>query len=420
MVLLLIGMTSTWAQEKAYCITAAGACDVTISQADTLHVSKDNGFVNVSSTTIELTGVDDYSVTLPNLESLCLYGACDVRSHTTLTGEKLVIDMAGSTNTVLEVDYDSIDVRLGGSCDICLKGRCRIVTIEGSGFNNIDTDELKYDTMINHMVNLSKWNQTQENTNISLNNHSQQHHGYMHRHSHKEQRNLLFDANWNGFEAGLNILTPGIENWNAELPSSMELRQMRSWCFDINIADVGIRFNRRHSIGLFTGIGIAWNNYCFANPVYFWKGNDGTLQESAITDEVGNELNVDRSKIGVFYAQLPLMFEFRPFHQNLYIDLGVTGGMRLTSWQTIRFGENPASYAMLVEGDHTTSITADEAKYLEHRDLCVNFFKLDATLRVGSVDDNLGLFVKYALLPVFAKDKGPEVYPISIGLSINF
>ena len=237
-----------------------------------------------------------------------------------------------------------------------------------------------------------------------------------------EYRGLLYDANWAGFEAGLNILTPG------NLPEWMGLRQMRSWCFNINIADVGIAFNRQHSMGIFTGIGIGWNNYSFNKPMFFEKDAEGYLYATPILDEQGLPLNIDRSKIGVFYAQMPLMIEFKPFRQRMYIDLGVTCGMRITSWQTIEFGRNYGKYAILGEGENAELIAADKTRDLQHKDLCVNFFKVDATLRAGSVSDDIGFFVKYSLLPLFTEGKVKDadgnviqnVYPLNIGFSLNF
>lgn len=237
-----------------------------------------------------------------------------------------------------------------------------------------------------------------------------------------EYRGLLYDANWAGFEAGLNILTPG------NLPEWMGLRQMRSWCFNINIADVGIAFNRQHSMGIFTGIGIGWNNYSFNKPMFFEKDAEGYLNETPILDEQGLPLNIERSKIGVFYAQMPLMIEFKPFRQRMYIDLGVTCGMRITSWQTIEFGRNYGKYAILGEGENAELIAADKTRDLQHKDLCVNFFKVDATLRAGSVSDDIGFFVKYSLLPLFTEGEVKDVdgnviqnvYPLNIGFSINF
>lgn len=256
----------------------------------------------------------------------------------------------------------------------------------------------------------AKNSRSSTNVNVQYNRHEREH------------KTLLYDAQWAGFEAGLNILTPG------NLPEWMGLRQMRSWCFNINIADVGIAFNRQHSMGIFTGIGIGWNNYSFNKPMFFEKDAEGYLNATPILDEQGLPLNIDRSKIGVFYAQMPLMIEFKPFRQRMYIDLGVTCGMRITSWQTIQFGRNYGKYAILGEGENAELIAADKTRDLQHKDLCIDFFKVDATLRAGSTSDNIGFFVKYSLLPLFTEGKVKDVdgnviqnvYPLNIGFSINF
>ena len=412
--LLLIGMTGTWAQNNVNRIVASGSCNVTIKQADTLLVSSEDGIVNksvIQNKMINLMGSDDYMVSIPKLKNLELYGTADAQSHGTLKGENLFINMAGASDAILEVDYDSINVNLAGSSDLTLKGRCRSLCVSAIGSCDIFTENLQTDTIIMDLAGTSEWNNSGTNLTIFRNEHKNSYHS-----------TLLYDAQWGGFEAGLNMITPGFGGSFNEIPNWLELRQMNSWCFNINIADVGIAFNHRHSMGLFTGIGIGWNNYSFNKKMFLEKGEDGCLHPETITnrDEPETPLNIKRSKMGVFYAQMPLMLEFKPFRQRMYIDLGVTCSMRLSTWQTIKFGDNYGQYAIIGEGENAEIIAADKTKDKQTKDLCVNFFNVDATLRVGSVSDNLGFFVKYALTPLFVKDKGPEVYPLNIGFSINF
>ena len=416
--LLLIGMTGTWAQNNVNRIMASGACNVTIKQADTLLVLSEDGIANKSAIQhkmINLMGSDDYVVTLPELKDLELFGTADAQSHGTLKGENLFIDLAGASDAILEVDYDSISVNMAGSSDLTLKGRCRSLNVTALGSCDIHTENLQTDTIIMDLAGTSEWNNSGTNLTIFKNSHSERSNSREKHHS-----TLLYDAQWGGFEAGLNMITPGFGGSFNEIPNWLELRQMNSWCFNINIADVGIAFNHRHSMGLFTGIGIGWNNYSFTNHMFLEKDANNCLQATPILNEDDMPLNINRSKMGVFYVQMPFMLEFKPFNQKMYIDLGVTCGMRLTSWQTIKFGDNRGQYAILGEGENAEVIAADKAKELQHKDLCVNFFKVDATMRIGSVNNNLGFFVKYALLPLFVKDKAPEVYPLNIGFSINF
>jgi hypothetical protein len=207
------------------------------------------------------------------------------------------------------------------------------------------------------------------------------------------KKNLLFDAHWNGFEAGLNMLMgPGFKV-GVEDCDFLELRALKSWVFNFNIADVGIAFNRRHTAGLYTGIGLGWNNYSFNNPVRLIKGED-QLEAEWIAPE---EAVVSRSKLGVLYVQAPLMIEVRPT-RSMYIAAGVTGGLRINTWTKIKFEEGNATKV--------------------HSDYYVNPFKLDATLRVGG--DDIGFFANYNLLPTFNEDHAPSCHTASLGFSINF
>ena len=208
------------------------------------------------------------------------------------------------------------------------------------------------------------------------------------------KKNLLFDANWNGFEAGLNMLFgPGTAaNFNNDY-AFLEQRPMKSWVFNFNIADVGIAFDRRHIAGLYTGIGLGWNNYSFNNPVRLVKG-ENHLEGQWIDP---SEAIVKNSKLGVLYVQAPLMIEVRPT-RRFYIAAGVTGGLRVDTWTKIRFQN----------GDKTKV----------HSDYYVNPYKLDASLRVGG--RSLGFFAYYNLLPTFDEAHGPTSHTASFGFSLNF
>lgn len=208
------------------------------------------------------------------------------------------------------------------------------------------------------------------------------------------KKNLLFDAHWNGFGAGLNMLLgPGSTANFADDYNFLELRPLQSWVFNFNIADVGIAFDRRHIAGLFTGVGLSWNNYSFNNPVRLVK-RDHRLEGEWIDPAVAV---VKKSKLGVLYLQVPLMLEVRPT-RHFNIAAGVTGGLRIDTWTTIKF----------LKGDTNKM----------HNDYYVNPFKLDASLRVGS--DFLGFFADYNLLPTFDEAHAPSCHTLSFGFSINF
>lgn len=205
------------------------------------------------------------------------------------------------------------------------------------------------------------------------------------------KRSLLLDPHWQGFDAGLNML---IDQDVIQLfvghDESFEVRPLRSWYFGFNIADVGIAFDRNKKVGMFTGVGLGWNNYSWKNYINMTVEN-GQLVNTLLPDD----REVKNSKFGVLYLQIPLMIEVRPT-RSVYVDLGVTGGIRLAAWSRIKYadGENVKRYS----------------SYL------TNLLKCDASLRIGG--ENIGFFVNYALVPLFSNN--PRVHPLSLGFSIVF
>ena len=210
-----------------------------------------------------------------------------------------------------------------------------------------------------------------------------------------EPKSLLFDPHWCGVDAGLNmLLTPGFTTDMTWDYSFLELKPLKSWNFNFNIADVGIAFSRSHVAGLYTGIGLGWNNYSLNNPVRLVKG-DQRLEFDWVDESV--EGRVKKSKLGVLYVQAPLMIEVRPA-RGFFIAAGVTGGLRIDTWSKIKF--------------------MDKYKEKVHSDYYVNPLKLDATLRAGGSD--MGFFASYNLLPLFREGCGPEAHTFNVGFSLLF
>ena len=322
-------------------IRVRGSGDVVISQTPGHFSLKKEGEIvsdyRAESEMLLLSSSDDYEVEVSQLENIQLLSSADVVSKGTIKGDYINVYNGGSGDMVMKLDYDTVHVVLNGSGDIILQGRCNVLEtiLLGSG-------DLNVDGLIVAKSNVMEKSSSKDSYSV--------------------KKNLLFDAHWNGFEAGLNmLLDPSEMNVYTGPDDAMAIRPLRSWYFGFNIADVGVAFDRRHRVGLFTGIGLGWNNYSWKNPV-------------------------------------KMMVEVRPV-RHLYIDLGVTGGIRLAAWNRIKYsdGENNKTYS----------------NYL------TNLFKCDASLRVGG--DNLGFFVNYALVPTFVKGRdAAKAHPLMLGFSVNF
>ena len=207
-----------------------------------------------------------------------------------------------------------------------------------------------------------------------------------------KKRSLLLDPCWNGFEAGLNMLfnTPEVSNGE----QGLDIRPLRSWYFGFHIADVGIAFNRKHTAGLFTGVGLGWNNFSWNKDFTVEIDHDNAVYTIVPIEE---EQVIKNSKYGVLFLEVPLMLEFFFPTHDMYIDAGVTGGLRIAQWNRVK----------LVDG------TQNKRYYSAD----INRFKLDASIRMGG--ENLGFFANYALLPIFDMTDA-KVRPVSFGFSVNF
>ena len=337
-----------------------------------------------------LGGPSDYEVAIPQLNEIIMSSSGDVIGRGLIKGDNLNLVVSGSGDLKLDVDYDTIRVLMSGSGDVTLMGQCKMIYADIHGSGDLEIQQLNAgeshinstgsgEARVNKLGKVTTYHQRKDCP--------------------QPRRSLLLDANWNGFEAGLNMLINPTGTYaynNPDGTTGMEIRPLRSWYFGFNIADVGIAFNRRHTIGLFTGVGIGWNNFSWNNDVKigYDPETDGYTVVPIESDQV-----VKNSKYGALFLQVPLMFEVRPT-RHMYIDAGVTGGLRIAQWNRVKY-ENGNSDKQFYGGIGSG----------------VRLLKLDASLRVGG--DDLGFFANYALLPLF-ETSNAKVHPVSFGFSINF
>ncbi len=376
------------ADDPVKSIRVGGSGDVRIMQSPdkfSLHCGDSNISRHyMADGTLVLSGSSDYEVSVPQLEEVVMHSSGDVLGKGTLRGNTLHLVVMGSGDLKMNVDYDTIRVRINGSGDVTLQGQCKVLYADLTGSGDLRIIELNTDETYTNATGSGDVLVNKYGKIISYQHQREQRAG-------KQSR--LLNPHWQGLEAGLNMfIDPFAANVYTGPHESMAIRPLRSWYFGFNLADIGIAFDRKKKVGVFTGIGLGWNNYSWKNHVAMTV-EDGEL----INELLPEERPVKNSKFGLLYVQVPLMIEVRPT-RHLYIDFGVTGGIRVAAWSRIKYcdGENRKTYS----------------NYL------TNLFKCDASLRVGG--DNLGFFVNYALVPTFVKGRdAAKAHPLMLGLSIN-
>ncbi len=178
----------------------------------------------------------------------------------------------------------------------------------------------------------------------------------------------------------------------------MELNSGKSMAFTINFLqyDIGLQ-QRKKNLGLVTGLGWTVYNYRQDNQFMIQKNSQGITYGEPVTDVV------DKSKIVASYLNIPLLFEAQiPSDQNrctAFISAGVFGGFKI--------------------GSHTKVVYADGDKNKSRDDININPFQYGAMVQVGY--KIIKLYATYNFSTLYENDKGPELYPYSVGITLaNF
>ena len=217
------------------------------------------------------------------------------------------------------------------------------------------------------------------------------------------KRKKKFRGHWGGFEIGLNnFLDKDFAFGPAAGDEFMDLHTGKSWNVNLNVMEfnVGLIGN---SVGLVTGLGFEFNDYRFDNPITLVKDelNNNVIIPFDYTVEFVPAIYPTKSKLSTTYITVPLILEFQVPSQKkknrFFISGGVIGGLKV--------------------GSHTKVVYRDEGSKQKDKvrdDFNLSPFRYGVTARIGM--GPLNLFGNYYFTPLFENNKGPELYPFSIGL----
>ena len=155
------------------------------------------------------------------------------------------------------------------------------------------------------------------------------------------------------------------------------------------------------------GLGIGWNNYFFEEGWTIVNNNSVTTPSDRYIENGHNTLS--KSKLVTVHANLPLMFQFqvpnkkysgflRSWHRGFFVQAGAIGGMKV--------------------GSHTKVKQLNNRKEKDFSDFNLNLLRYELTARIGY--GCLGAYVNYQMTPMFQENRGPELYPFSAGISLQF
>lgn len=208
-----------------------------------------------------------------------------------------------------------------------------------------------------------------------------------------------FKGHFSGVDIGFNSYVTN--NGSFSLPNEynyLDLNQSKSAGVNVNFLQYSIGLQRRGNIGLVTGIGLEFNNYRFDNDILLIKDADGNLSYEPIEAD----RDVRKNKLTTLYFNIPLLLEFQiPTYRHrspVYFSAGGIGGVRLKSHTKVVYNEN------------------GKKKEKDRSDFNLNPFRYGIMARMGYRAINLYGIYYYSTL--FEENKGPELYPVSVGLSV--
>ncbi len=401
-------------------------------------------------------------VSAPVYENIIAGGSASLKSENTLTSQQLELIASGASNTDLQVKTGNLKSTVSGAANVTLKGSATTHETSVSGASSLKAYELQTEKTVamssgaaSLQINASKDLQANASGTSSVNyriipeSHSFETSGAatinfkgdpediedttLEEKDQKDtvrvkigERDLLLISdeerrrkkvvkkkptlrnNWSGIEIGMNgYMTPDHSLSLDEEDYFLELNYPRSLSLNFNIYQQNFNLIR-NNVGIFTGFGFGFINYAFDNDIRLIHHKD------RIDYIDGDDLNGNdpedyfpdgfrRNRLSLIHFNVPLMLEYQTARtrtiEQFHLSAGVIGSAKLRSYtkQVYDFdGERQRDKR--IKSYHTRP------------------FNLDATVRIGW--GRVNLFATYSLFPLFRSDKGPELHPFNVGISL--
>lgn len=227
-----------------------------------------------------------------------------------------------------------------------------------------------------------------------------------------------YNGHWAGVELGWNGYVNRDFNMDSQDYPYMEMNVARSMMVNLNPFELNLNLVKNH-FGFTTGLGFQLSNYYFTGNYRLIK--DSTeLQAYPVYNEKGNPVDLRVNKLFVGWLTLPILFEYQTNARlrlnSFHVAIGVVGGLRIGSYTKQTFENWDQFYYLYDNGKPFASFYTDKKFVREHGAFHQNNFKLDATFRIGW--SFLNFFTTYSITPMFMKDRGPELYPWTVGITL--
>ena len=203
--------------------------------------------------------------------------------------------------------------------------------------------------------------------------------------------NRKFEPHYTGFGMGF----AGFADRGAI--DDIPLRSGKSFEINLNLLQNAFPISSRYKWAIVTGFGIRWTRYHLKGNHYFEEIDDYTHLLSA-----SDERRFKSSILGITTLNLPLLIEWQNRNGNLFFSAGVECSFKTASSSRIHY------------------INENNKKQKEKVDSGMNLRPVTMDVLVQAGSNDIGVFARYSPISIFEKDKGLELYPLSIGVMLYF
>jgi hypothetical protein len=212
----------------------------------------------------------------------------------------------------------------------------------------------------------------------------------------KESRNQRFN-HYAGIDLGMNGLLNAKNSVDfAEDAKFMNQIYWGSWSVSLNFIDSYIPI-AKEKFGITIGMGVEFNKYRLVRDIGIVN-----IQDSTFGVPMGDSINLSKNLFKTEMINLPIMFE-----TNLGKDAEHSFHLALGGMVSYRLGAKTKQVFEQDGEDFTTKVK---------NDFSTNPFRFSLMGRIGY--GNFTIFATYSLTPLFEKDRGPELYPFTVGVSL--
>lgn len=451
-------------------IEVGGAFNVIITQGEnqSVIIKTDENlmeyiFTEVKNSTLKLSSKGlrnptqlDVVITNPHFTMLEVSGAAELRSENTISEPVMTINASGASHIELALNVENLSTEASGASFVKLSGsaalhkanasgaaeikasklQTKTSIAEASGASDISvwaTDEVKTETSGAGSITVADENYSEKNTTTytySSDPKSVTSYGNgdtttvkvgalkvqvvdddtvkvtVGKHQlivdddgnvkWERKGNRKFNGHWGGVDIGINGFVD--EDYNIDPPAAYDfltLKYEKSAEVNVNIYEQNFNL-ANNKLGLITGLGLRWNNYRFKDNIVL------SSDEEQISGSPDNSRTWEKSKLVVNYLTVPLLLEYQTNayarSNSFHITAGVVAGWRYATHTKMMYNEDGNGKPKNWDSYH------------------LNPFRYDATVRIGW--GIINLYATYSLNQMFKKDEGPELNPVTLGISL--